>query len=311
MIKENEVSIQGKVSIGATVTYTDENKKSPAVVIIMGTGKTDRDGNDKGFHTDLYKNLAKMFAELGFVAVRYDKRGTYKTDGSYNSAGLCDLTDDAISVVQYTKKLPYVDETKVIVCGHSEGTMIATLLSDIEYTTGLILLGGAGTCMKDALYYQNRLAVNKFQNKKGLIGVIIRKSMTQEKADAKVNAMFEKCSETDKDRLFFGGSILNAKWIREHNSYTSEDFVSLLKKYGKPVLAITGKADLSADFRQLELLKDVPFIECYAPEKVNHILRVVDDNNSMMTVKKQYLRLSKQPVHSEIKEKISSWLKSL
>lgn len=309
-IKESEILIKGKISIGATITCADESRKSPAIVIIMGTGKANRDGNARGFHTDFYKNLAQTFAEWGFVAVRYDKRGTYKTEGRYISAGLSDLTDDAITVVQYTKSLPYVDETKVIVCGHSEGTMIATLLSDKEDIAGLMLLCGAGTCMKDALYYQNRLAVNEFQKKKGLLGVILRKSLTQEKADSKVNAMFKKCSETDKDKVFFGGSLLNAKWLREHNSYTSVDFVSLLEKYGKPVLAITGKADLSADFKQLKALRGIPFIECYAPEHVNHILREVDDDNSMMTVKKQYLRLSKQPVHSETKEKISEWMRA-
>lgn len=308
-IKESEILIKGKISIGATITYADESRKSPAIVIIMATGKADRDGNSRGFHNNFYKNLAQMFAEWGFVTVRYDKRGTYKTEGRYISTGLSDLTDDAITVVQYTKSLPYVDKTKVIVCGHSEGTMIATLLSNKEDTAVLMLLCGAGTCMKDALYYQNKLVINEFQKKNGLLGVILCKSMTLEKSDAKVNTMFKKCYETDKDKVFFGGSMLNAKWLREHNSYTSVDFVSLLKKYGKPIIAITGKADLSADFKQLETLKDVPFIECYAPEHVNHILREVDDDNSMMTVKKQYLRLSRQPVHSETKEKISKWLR--
>lgn len=81
VMKEKEVMIKGNVSIGATVSCPDDGRKYPAVVLIMGTGKTDRDGNEKGFKTDLYKNFAKMFAECGFVSVRYDKRGTYQTKG--------------------------------------------------------------------------------------------------------------------------------------------------------------------------------------------------------------------------------------
>ena len=89
MSKEIRVSIKGKVSIGATVSCPDENKKYPAIVLIMGTGTTDRDGNEKNFKTDLYKNIAKMFVEFGFVCVRYDKRGTFETTGDYKTAGLC------------------------------------------------------------------------------------------------------------------------------------------------------------------------------------------------------------------------------
>lgn len=67
----------------------------------------------------------------------------------------------------------------------------------------------------------------------------------------------------------------------------------MLKAYKKPVLAITGTADLSADYRCLEALENDSNIKTYAPEKVNHILREIDNDNSMLKVKKQYMRLSK------------------
>ena len=309
-MKENEVTINGNVSIGATVSYPDGSKKYPAIVLIMGTGKTDRDGNEKGFKTDLYKNFAKMFAESGFVSVRYDKRGTYQTKGNFNTAGLCDLTDDAVSVIRYTKSLPCVDATRVIVCGHSEGAMIATLLSAKEDTAGLLLLGGAATCMKDALLYQNYLAAEEFAKKKGLSGRILKSLTSQKKTDARIDAMFQKCTLAEKDRIFFGGALLNAKWVKEHASYRSEDYVSLLKQYGKPVLAVTGTADLSTDYRRLSVLRDIPLAESYTPRSVNHILREIDDSNSVMTVKKQYSRLAARPMHRETEQKILMWLAS-
>lgn len=307
-MNEKRVSIKGKVSIGATVLYPDENKQYPAVVLIMGTGKTDRDGNEKSFKTDLYKNLANMFAEFGFVCVRYDKRGTFETEGDYNTAGLCDLTDDAVSVIQYTKTLPYVDKTKIIVCGHSEGAMIASLLSEKEETAGLLLFGGAATSMKDALLYQNYLAAEEFANKKGLLGALLKKQASKEKMNAKVEGMFQKCVSAKKDRVFFGGAMLNAKWVKEHAAYSSDDFVELLKQYGKPILAITGTADISTDYRRLSVLSEIPNAECFAPQNVNHILREIDDDNSMMTVKKQYARLSAQPIHFDTKQRIKDWL---
>lgn len=307
-MKEKKVTIKGSVSIGATVSYPDDSGKYPAIVLIMGTGKTDRDGNEKGFRTDLYKNFAEMFAKCGFVGVRYDKRGTYQTEGNYNTAGLSDLIDDAISVIRYTKSLPYVDETRVIICGHSEGAMIATLLSSKEDTAGLLLFGGAATCMKDALLYQNYLAAEEFAKKKGLLGMLLRSQTSQEKTDAKVDAMFQKCISAKKDRVFFGGAMLNAKWVKEHASYRSEDYVALLEQYGKPILAVTGTADISTDYRRLSALHGIPFAESYTPYNVNHILREIDDDNSVMTVKKQYGRLAVQPVHSDTEQYIKKWL---
>jgi hypothetical protein len=49
-------------------------------------------------------------------------------------------------------------------------------------------------------------------------------------------------------------------------------------------------------------------VECFASEGVNHILREVDDENSILKVKKQYVRLSKNPVHKETEEKMHGWL---
>lgn len=308
VIKEKEIKIEGVVSIGATVSYVNESTKYPAIILIMGTGKTDRDGNEKGFKTDLYKKFARLFAEIGFVCVRYDKRGTYQTEGNYNTAGLSDLVDDAISVIRYTKSLPYVDETKIIICGHSEGAMIATLLSEKEDTAGLLLFGGAAIGMKDSLLYQNYLAAEEFKQKKGLLGILLRNQTSQEKTDAKVNALFDKCVSAKKDKVFFGGAILNAKWVREHASYSTQDYIELLKKYNKPILAITGTADLSVDYRKLSVLSEIPLAEYYIPQNVNHILREIDDDNSMMTIKKQYARLAKLPIHSETEHKIKEWL---
>lgn len=307
-VTEECVTIRDGVTIGATITYKNKGENMPAVVLVMGTGNTDRNGNSKGFRTDFYKNLALFFAENGFLCIRYDKRGTYETSGNFKTAGLTDLTDDAVAVINYVKALPCTDDKKIIICGHSEGAMIATLITERESVAGLILLGGAGMCMKDALFYQNRLAVEEFKNKKGLIGFIVRKQLTMDKANRQVEELFARCTAAKKDRVFFNGAFMNAKWVREHGSYTSKDFADKLKAFNGPVLAITGTADLSADYRRLDVFADESNITKYSPENVNHILRTVDDENSMLTAKKQYKRLAKLPLHEETRQVIRDWL---
>jgi hypothetical protein len=307
---EERVKIDGKVSIGATVTRNCR-EKSPAIVIIMGTGKLDRDGNGPGLKMDLYKNMAKMFAEHGYVVVRYDKRGTHESEGDFNSAGLSDIVDDAISVIQYTKSLPYVDENSVIVCGHSEGSMVTTLLSQKEEIAGMMLLGGAGICLREALDYQQLLLDREAKEKKGLVGAIMRRTVNAEKNAAKTDALFEKCEGTDKDTVRMSGAKISAKWFREHGSYTSDDFIDIIRSFGKPVLAITGTADLHMDYRRLDALKDIPWVQCFAPEGVNHILRKVDDDNRITGIKKQYTRLASRPMDQDTADVIFGWLETV
>lgn len=157
------------------VAYEDKNKKRPLVLLVMGTRKTNRDGNSFGFQTNLYKNLSNMFVNMGCVCIRYDKRGTYESTGDYNTSGLFDLVNDAVTVINYAKKLDYIDEEKIVVCGHSEGAMIATLLTKIVEFRGIILLGGACMGLKEALLYQNYLVVEQAQSMNGIFGWYLRK----------------------------------------------------------------------------------------------------------------------------------------
>ena len=132
MINEERVIIKGNINIGATIAYKDKSEKRPLVLLIMGNGSLDRDGNSFGFKSKLYKDMSDMFVDMGYVCIRYDKRGTHESKASGINYGLSDLVDDAASIIHYAKKLDNVDEEKIVVCGHSEGAMIATLLTKNE-----------------------------------------------------------------------------------------------------------------------------------------------------------------------------------
>lgn len=307
-IVEERVIIGGETKIGATISYSDKSKKRPLVLLIMGTGKTDRDGNMKGFKTDIYKYLSDMFVEFGYVCVRYDKRGTHESTGDYNTSGLSDLVNDSARVIKYVKELDFIDENKIVVCGHSEGAMIAALLTKQEKLNRIILLGGACMCMRSALLYQNTKTIQEFKNKKGLLAWYINKVVKKEALEKQVKSMFDKAKTAKKDRYFFNGAFLNTKWMKEHGDLTDDEFVEMIADYDGKVLAITGTADLSADYTYLDKISEFEHVTTYTPENVNHILREVDDNNSYLTIKKQYKRLSQQPIHAGTKEQIRDFL---
>ena len=306
-IIEERVFIEGENKIGATISRPDD-KKRPLVLLIMGTGKLDRDGNMKGFKTDLYKNMSNMFVNMGYVCIRYDKRGTHESGGKFNTAGLSDLVNDSASVIEYAKGLPYVDENRIIACGHSEGSMIATLLTKQTKLERIILLGGACMCLKSAMEYQNFAVLDEFKDKKGLLAWFINKTMNKEKVKKQLNALYDKAKNSPKDTFFYKGAFLPAKWMREHGALTDEDYIKMIEEYNGKVLAITGQADLQADYTYLDKIAEFENITTYTPDKVNHMLKEIDDTNSILTVQKQYKRLAKNPMHEGTQRQIEEFL---
>lgn len=306
-IIEEKVFIDGENKIGATISRSD-NKKRPLVLLIMGTGKLDRDGNIKSFKTNLYKNMSDMFVSMGYVCIRYDKRGTHESGGKFKTAGLSDLVNDSASVIEYAKELPYVDKNRIIACGHSEGSMIATLLTKQTKLEKIILLGGACMCLKSAMEYQNIELLNEFKNKKGFLAWFINKTMSKEKVKKQINTFYEKAKNAKKDTFFFKGASLPAKWIKEHGDLTDEDYIKMIEEYNGKVLAITGRADLQADYTCLDKIAEFENVTTYAPERVNHMLKEIDDNNSILTVQKQYKRLVKNPMHKGTQSQIEKFL---
>jgi hypothetical protein len=156
--------------------------------------------------------------------------------------------------------------------------------------------------------YQNLALIDEFKNKKGLLAWYINKVVTREKIKKQLSAMFSKANKAKKDTFFFNGAFLPAKWLKEHGDLTDEDFIKMLEEYNGKVLAITGKSDLQADSTMLDRIREFEHITTFAPENVNHILREVDDENSIMTVQKQYKRLAQNPIHEGTEKQIEQFL---
>src|SRR4051794_12206945 len=78
---EHEVTFEGKggVRLVGTIALPDKrdaSTKSPAVVLVCGSGPTDRDGNQRpSLITDVQKQIAADLARRGIASLRYDKRG--------------------------------------------------------------------------------------------------------------------------------------------------------------------------------------------------------------------------------------------
>lgn len=135
---EREVSFAaGKDTVFGTLELPgDASGRVPAALILAGSGPTDRDGNSKLLpgKTDTLSNFADVLAAAGVASLRYDKLGTGKTGlASYathpNDLGFDTYVDEALAAYDYLRSLPEVDPSRVLILGHSEGALIALLVS--------------------------------------------------------------------------------------------------------------------------------------------------------------------------------------
>ena len=129
---------------GTLAMPQDAKGKVPVVLIIAGSGPTDRNGNGPLINTDTYKLLAYALGKAGIASVRYDKRMIGQSVGTQKESDLRfeDYSDDAVGFINMLSD----DDrfSKVIVAGHSEGSLIGMLACHDEPVKGFISLAGAG-----------------------------------------------------------------------------------------------------------------------------------------------------------------------
>ncbi|ANH97445.1 hypothetical protein SAMN04490189_0612 [Pseudomonas koreensis] len=117
----------------------------PVVLILAGSGPTDRDGNNPdGGRNDSLKRLAWVLAKHNIASVRYDKRGvaaSLAATPDERNLSVEAYVNDAVAWGQKLKSDPRFGP--LILLGHSEGALIATLAAPRTDAAALISLSGS------------------------------------------------------------------------------------------------------------------------------------------------------------------------
>jgi pimeloyl-ACP methyl ester carboxylesterase len=144
--------------------------KKPVVLIIAGSGPTDRDGNQAvAVKAGSYKLLAEALVAEGVASVRYDKRGL----GGSTVIGIreADLRfeDFVGDAVQWVKQLRADARfSTVTVVGHSEGSLIGMLAAREGNANAYVSIAGparpAAAVIRDQLEPQLAVAPPLWEN---------------------------------------------------------------------------------------------------------------------------------------------------
>jgi uncharacterized protein len=143
---EREVSIE-RDTLHGTLSLPDRPGRVAAVLLIAGSGPTDRDGNSgvPGVKPATLKLIANGLAANGIASLRFDKRGI----GASRAAMVAEqdmrfsiLVEDAVQWAAFLKAQPQVG--CVFVLGHSEGALIGALVAAKVEVCGFVSVAGAG-----------------------------------------------------------------------------------------------------------------------------------------------------------------------
>lgn len=218
-----------KITLGGTLTIPKNSRKIfPAAILISGSGGQDRDGSDGA---TIYKNIAERLAKAGVAVLRVDDRGIGKSTITKEQAATTsysDLIGDTRAAIDFLSKRPEIDQTKIMLVGHSEGVGTALYLASSDKRVSVIvLLAGVSTSLDKVVVEQSLYQMAKGETvdvanrKQGQIVEFLMKMF----ADAKL-------PENAGNPKF--------AYFREHANFNP---LALTEKVKCPVLILQGERD--------------------------------------------------------------------
>lgn len=245
--------------IAGTLTMPGNAKgKIPVVLIIAGSGPTDRNGNtpQAGVYTNSYKMIAMALRKSGIASLRYDKRlvGESAAVTKEKDLKIEDYVEDANRMINQLHDDPRF--SKVFVLGHSEGSLVGMLASINQPVTGFISVAGAGrpayAVLKEQMKSQPDFISLRF--------ITILDSLAKGKVQNNVDASLYSLARPSVQPYIMS-------WMR----YDPARAVKLLKI---PVLIIQGTTDLQVttiDADKLKKAKSEAILNIIP--NMNHVLK--------------------------------------
>lgn len=138
-------------AVPGTLVRPDAPGPRPALVLMAGSGPTDRNWNNPLLPGDngSAKLLAEALAKRGLVVLRFDKAGVGANKASLEGATFDIYRDEGVAALALLRARPDVAKDRLYLAGHSEGGMHAIRVALQEGTAigGLLLLSASGRSM--------------------------------------------------------------------------------------------------------------------------------------------------------------------
>ena len=240
-------------------------KSAPVVLIIPGSGPTDRDGNNPaGVKASTHRLLVEGLASRGVATLRIDKRGMFASAAATPDANAVTIADYVVDVRSWVAVLrKHTGAPCVWLLGHSEGGLVAMASAKEQSDVcGLVLVATAGRPMGAVL--RDQLKANPAN------GPILGQALP-------AIDMLEHGHRVDTGGMHpVLQGLFNPAVQGFLISAFSYDPGRVLAGYGKPVLVLQGQRDMQVAEADARLLKQAnPQASLVLLPSVNHVLKSV------------------------------------
>jgi pimeloyl-ACP methyl ester carboxylesterase len=243
---------------GTLYSPLKQSKKTNLVILIAGSGPTDRDGNQKGLTNNSLKLLAEALANNGIAVYSYDKRIFAQiASGKLDEASLSfdNFIDDAKAVLLFFKNQKKYHS--ITIAGHSEGALIGMVAADGN-ADGYISIAGAGRPIDEVLLEQ------------------IGKQAPFLKEEVQKNLETLKSGTTFELKNQMLASLFRASVQPYMISWIKYNPQSEIKKLHVPTLLINGDKDIQVSVNDAQLLQQAkPEAQLKIIFNMNHIFKEI------------------------------------
>lgn len=166
---EDQPQLAAELVVPAGSSAAAKPLRRPAVLFIGGAGPQDRHGFVPDSSIDIGSHeLHDALALAGFAVLRVDDRGVgHSTIGDEPTPGFRSLVDDHRRALAALAGHAHVDPSKLIVIGHGEGALLASILAGEgvrasgrkRAIAGVVLLAGPGRNLRELVYDEIRASL--------------------------------------------------------------------------------------------------------------------------------------------------------
>lgn len=267
--KAKEISAAGPEGPLAGTLLTPAQADAPVVLIVPGSGPTDRDGNNPlGVAAASYRLLAEALAARGIATARIDKSGLFGSKAALSNANNATIGGYADDVARWVEVLRAdTGRDCVWVAGHSEGGLVALAAADRPGICGLILIAAPGRT----------------------IDTLIREQIAANPANAPIAAQVDAALDllARGERVTVTGmhpalaqGLFNPAVQGFLIDLIAHDPAKMIAGVEQPVMIVSGGADLQVARADADALKAAqPKAKLVIIDGMSHVLKQVADND--------------------------------
>jgi len=269
---EEEVDIHnGEITLSGSFYHAKKDDKSPAIIVIHGSGDQTR---------DLYRFYAELFAGKGISVLIYDKRGCGKSMGDWRKADFNDLAQDAAAAANYLKNRKNLNAMQIGFIGFSQGGWIAPLAAT-KFSDAAFVINVSGPAVTPR--EQEQALVEQLLPSLNLPVEEVRKFIEQRTIFEKLGKgwddywKFREALEQKGVLNFIGAPDSRDSWLWDfYRKVFDYDPVPTLQKVKCPMLIIYGELDALIPVEKSIKLTEQAFKEA---NKTNYSVKIFKSAN--------------------------------